>query len=157
MSRGSKVFSATDVPESNATGYPAPHREANMKRHARRIGDFAGLKNFGVNLVRVEPGGQSSARHAHARQDEIVHIVDGPITLETDAGREVLATGAWVGFPAGTGDAHRFINTGDRDATFLVIGDRSAPEDVVYPDIDMHATADANGVWRYTRKDGSEL
>ncbi|MGE3918398.1 MAG: cupin, partial [Hyphomicrobiaceae bacterium] len=72
MTRGSKIFRAEDVPESNATGYPEPHRATNMHRYARRLGEFAGLSNFGVNVVRIVPGGQSSARHAHAAQDEIV-------------------------------------------------------------------------------------
>jgi uncharacterized cupin superfamily protein len=31
------------------------------------------LRNFGVNLTRIVPGGQSSHRHAHLRQDEFVY------------------------------------------------------------------------------------
>jgi len=59
MSRGSKVFRPTDLPESNSSGYPAPFRDAQRKRWNRRLGDHGGLKNYGVNFVRVEPGGQS--------------------------------------------------------------------------------------------------
>ncbi len=154
MTRGSKVFRAEDVPESNATGYPEPFRALNMKRYARRLGEFGGLKNFGVNLVRIVPGGQSSCRHAHANQDEIVWIVDGPITLETDAGREVLETGMWVAFPKGTGDAHRFVNTTDKDVTFLVVGDK-ARDKATYPDVDLYGEHGDDGVFRYFRKDGT--
>jgi hypothetical protein len=60
MARGSKVFKPTDVSESNASGYPEPFREGQRKRYNRRLGDHAGLKNYGVNLIRVLPGGQSS-------------------------------------------------------------------------------------------------
>ena len=59
MSRGGKVFRPTDLPESNSSGYPAPFRDGQRKRWNRRLGDHGGLKNFGVNFVRVEPGGQS--------------------------------------------------------------------------------------------------
>jgi len=155
MARGSKVFRAEDVPESNATGYPEPFRVINMKRWARRLGDFAGLKNFGVNQVRIAPGGQSSSRHAHKVQDEIVLVMEGEITLETDAGQEKLQPGMWVGFPAGTGDAHRLINQTDRDVVFLVIGDRTPGEEGTYPDIDLHARSEPDGTWRYFHKDGT--
>jgi uncharacterized cupin superfamily protein len=154
MARGSKVFKSQDVPESNATGYPEPYRALNMQRYVRRIGEHAGLKNFGVNLVRVVPGGQSSCRHAHASQDELVYVVDGPITLETDAGRETVETGTWIGFPKGTGDAHRFVNTTTKDALFLVVGDKT-PDKATYPDVDLYGEHGPDGVFRYYRKDGT--
>lgn len=155
MARGSKIFRSDDVPESNETGYPGPLRELNMRRHVRRIADFGGLTNYGVNLVRVVPGGQSSCRHAHSKQDELVYVISGELVLETDAGRETVGAGTWIGFPAGTGDAHRFVNTSNADATFLVVGDRSPGDDVIYPDVDLALTRGPDGKSRFTRKDGS--
>ena len=73
------AFDPKDLTESNATSYPAPFKAMNSQRWNRRLGDNAGLKNFGVNLVRIEPGGQSSARHAHAKQDEFIWVVEGEI------------------------------------------------------------------------------
>jgi uncharacterized cupin superfamily protein len=55
MTKGSKVFRPTDVPESNSSSYPEPFREGQRKRFNRRLGDHAGLKNYGVNLIRVLP------------------------------------------------------------------------------------------------------
>jgi len=121
MSRGSKVFRPTDLPESNASGYPAPFRDSQRKRWNRRLGDHGGLKNYGVNFVRVEPGGQSSARHAHTKQDEFVYIIEGEFVLVTDAGRETVGPGTCIAFPAGTGDGHHFLNATDNDAAFLVV------------------------------------
>ena len=77
MARGSKVFRPADLSESNASSYPEPFREGQRKRYTRRLGDHAGLKNYGVNLVRVLPDGQSSARHTHSKQDEFVYVVEG--------------------------------------------------------------------------------
>jgi uncharacterized cupin superfamily protein len=77
MARGSKVFRPADVSESNASSYPEPFREGQRKRYTRRLGDHAGLKNYGVNLVRVLPDGQSSARHTHSKQDEFVYVLEG--------------------------------------------------------------------------------
>jgi uncharacterized cupin superfamily protein len=53
---------------SNASSYPEPFREGQRKRYNKRVGDYAGLKNYGVNFIRVQTGGQSSARHAHSKQ-----------------------------------------------------------------------------------------
>src|SRR5215469_4184416 len=55
MPRGSKVFRPTYLPESNSSSYPAPFRDSQRKRWNRRLGDHGGLKNYGVNFVRVEP------------------------------------------------------------------------------------------------------
>jgi uncharacterized cupin superfamily protein len=57
MAKGSKVFRPADVPESNASSYPEPFREGQRKRYNRRLGYHAALKNYGVNLIRVLPGG----------------------------------------------------------------------------------------------------
>ena len=123
MTTGSKVFIPGDVPESNASSYPEPFREGQRKRYNRRLGDYAGLKNYGVNLIRVLPGGQSSARHAHSKQDEFVYVLEGEFVLVTDAGRETVGPGTCIGFPAGTGDGHHFLNLTENDASFLVVGD----------------------------------
>src|SRR5258705_7687479 len=116
MAKGSKVFRPADVPESNASSYPEPFREGQRKRYNRRLGDHAGLKNYGVKLIRVLPGGQSSARHAHSKQDEFVYVIEGEFVLVTNAGRETVGPGTCIGFPAGTGDGHHFLNLTQKDA-----------------------------------------
>jgi uncharacterized cupin superfamily protein len=150
-----KVFNPMDVPQSNASGYPAPFRESQRKRWNRRLGDYGGLKNFGANHVRVEPGGHSSARHAHSKQDEFVYILEGEFVLVTDAGRKTVGPGTCVAFPAGTGDGHHFLNETDKDAAFLVVGDRTAGDEVIYPDIDLELNAGPDGVKMFKHKDGT--
>jgi uncharacterized cupin superfamily protein len=39
------------------------------KREKRQLGDQFGLKNFGVNLTRLFPGGESALLHRHSKQD----------------------------------------------------------------------------------------
>lgn len=149
------AFDPADLPESNATSYPDKFKAANSHRWFRRLGDHVGLKNFGVSLTRIEPGGQSSARHAHSKQDEFVWVVEGEVVLETNEGRQTLGPGACAGFAAGSGNAHRFVNESGRDAVILVVGDRTPFDEVTYPDIDNHARAGADGRYVHTRKDGS--
>jgi uncharacterized cupin superfamily protein len=148
-------FDPLAVPESNATSYPEPYRTLARQRWNRRLGAHAGLTNFGVNLTRIEPGGQSSCRHAHTRQDEFICVLQGEVELETNAGVEVLRAGMCAGFPAGTGNAHRFVNRSGADVLLLVAGDRTAGDEVLYPDVDMHGKMGADGKYSFTRKDGT--
>ena len=150
------AFDPADLSETNFTSYPEPFRADNSRRWARRLGDHVGLKNFGVNLVRIEPGAQSSARHAHSKQDEFIWVVEGEVVLETNEGSQTLTPGLCAGFPAGTGNAHRFVNRTDKSAVILVVGDRTSPEEVSYPDIDLHLSVRPEGN-RFFRKDGTPL
>jgi len=149
------AFDPADVSETNFTTYPEPFRTANSRRWNRRLGDHGGLKNFGVNLTRIEPGAQSSARHAHAKQDELIWVVSGEIVLETNEGAQTLRPGMCAAFPAGTGNAHRFVNRSQSDALLLVVGDRTPFEEITYPDIDLHGKAGTDGRLVFTHKDGT--
>lgn len=149
------AFDPNELTESNATSYPAPFRDANMLRWNRRLAPQVGLTNFGVNLTRITPGGQSAARHAHTKEDEFVWVLEGEATLETDAGTQVLKAGQCAGFPAGSGDAHRFVNRSDRDVLLLVVGDCDPGDEVRYPDIDLDGRLDAEGRFHFTHQDGT--
>ena len=149
------AFDPLRVAESNATSYPAKFKALNSRRWNRRLGDHVGLTNFGVNLTRVEPGAQTSARHAHAKQDEFIWVIEGEVVLETNDGAQTLNAGMCAGFPAGCGDAHRFVNRTDKDVLLLIVGDRTPFDEITYPDIDNHAKAGADGKYVHTKKDGS--
>ena len=149
------AFDPATLPESNATSYPDKFKPLNSRRWNRRLGDHVGLKNFGVNLTRVEPGAQTSARHAHSRQDEFIWVIEGEVVLETDEDAQTLGAGMCAGFPAGGGNAHRFVNRTDRDVLLLIVGDRTPFDEVTYPEIDNFAKAGADGKYVHTKKDGT--
>ena len=149
------VFDPLSVAQSNATSYPAPYRADNQQRWNRRLGDHAGLENFGVNLTRIAPGGQSSARHWHSKQDEFVYVLSGTVTLETNAGEQLMKPGSCAGFPKGAPDGHRFVNRSAEDVLLLVVGDRTGEDEISYPDIDMQARLGPDGRYAFRRKDGT--
>jgi uncharacterized cupin superfamily protein len=149
------AFDPRDVAETNFTSLPEPLRAENSRRWNRRLGEHAGLKNFGVNLTRLVPGSQSSFRHAHDKQDEFIWVVSGEVVLETNEGAQTLGVGMCAGFPAGGGNAHRFVNRSGADALILVVGDRTPFDEVVYPDVDLHGKAGADARYVFTRKDGT--
>ena len=123
-------------------------------REKRVLGDLFGLRNFGVNVTRLAPGGLSSFRHAHTRQDEFVYVLAGAPTLITNRGETVLAPGMCAGFPAASGDAHQLVNRTDEDVVYLEVGDRTPGDTVDYPEEDL-AGAIVDGEWRFTHKDGT--
>ena len=146
-----KPISARDVPPRAAVSfYPEPFKSRVAGRQKRQLGEFFGLKNFGVNLTLLAPGSQSSIRHAHTRQDEFIYIVQGRPTLYTDDGKHRLAPGMCMGFPAGGGNAHHLRNESAEDVFYLEIGDRTPGDEVNYPDDDLHV-ADR----KYLHKDGT--
>src|SRR5258706_4830488 len=93
-------------------------------RSKHPLGDLFGLTNFGVNITRLAPGAYSALRHAHAKQDEFVYLLEGEAVLITDAGETVLTAGMWPGVKAGTGAAHQLRNHSPEDAPFLEVLDR---------------------------------
>jgi uncharacterized cupin superfamily protein len=130
------------VPRHTGTGYPPPFDAPCLKRVRQRLGDAAGLTQFGVNLLRLAPGTWSSQRHFHAREDEFVWVVRGEVVLVTDAGEQVLRAGDCAGFKAGGGEGHHVQNRSGEEAVLLEVGTRSGEDCVVYPDIDLLVTGD---------------
>jgi len=147
------AIEAEAVPARTTSLYPEPFASMVAGRAKRALGDVFGLKNFGVNLTRLAPGSRSALRHAHTHQDEFVFVLEGSVTLITDAGETTLGPGMCAGFAAGSGDAHQLINRDDRDVVYLEIGDRSAGDAVIYPDDDLAAHM-VDGRWQFLHKDG---
>lgn len=140
------------VPPRRGSGYPPPLDAPCLDRVRQRLGQSAGLTDFGVNLMRLPPGAWSSQRHWHSHEDEFVYVLEGEVVLVEDAGRTVLRAGDCAAFPKGSGDGHHLVNASDEVAVFLEVGSRK-PEDVITcADVDM-MSASSDG--RFVHKDGS--
>jgi uncharacterized cupin superfamily protein len=135
---------------SVGSGYPPPYGEPCAARVRTRLGDAAGLTDFGVNLLRLPPGTWSSQRHWHTAEDEFVYILEGEVVLVTDACEETLRPGDCAGFKAGAEDGHHLQNRSQADTVLLEVGSRKTEDAGDYPDIDMRFSPDG-----YTHKDGS--
>ncbi len=140
-------------PRTKRSLYPEPFATQMEKREKAILGDLFGLRNFGVNLTRLFPGGCSALRHAHTTQDEFIYVLDGYPILITDAGEHPLEPGMCAGFRAGSGDAHQLVNRTDQVVVYLEIGDRTPGDAVTYPDDDLRADF-VNGQWQFSHKDG---
>jgi uncharacterized cupin superfamily protein len=141
------------LPTEARTGYPPPYDRVVVGRERKRLGNAAGLEQFGVNLTRLKPGAASSLRHCHEREDELIYMLEGELVLIEDEGEIVLRPGDAAGFKADSGDGHQLINRTERDAVYLEIGTRAKHERVDYADVDMLMIRDDSGA-RYTHKNG---
>ncbi len=143
------------LPSVVGTLYPPPYDEPCRSRERKRLGDAAGLTQYGVNLLRLPPGAWSSQRHWHTGGDEFIYVLAGEVTLVTGDGDELLKAGDAAGFKAGDKNGHCLQNRSASDATILEIGSRIPGEAAYYPGIDLAAICPAPGPTRYTRQDGT--
>jgi len=139
------------LPVEARSNYPAPLDRVVAGRSRKRLGNAAGLDQFGVNLTTLKPGAASTLRHRHEKEDEFVYILEGEVVLVDDDGETVLEPGEAAGCKANVRNGHHLLNKTDNDATFLEIGTRSKHERAEYSDVDLVAVRDENGM-RFTLK-----
>jgi uncharacterized cupin superfamily protein len=140
------------VPERLGVGYPPPFADPCAERVRQRLGDAAGLTDFGVNLMHLPPGNWSSQRHWHSHEDEFVYLLQGELVLVENGGETLLRPGDCAAFPKGTGDGHHMINRSAEVAVYLEVGSRQPADLTTCSDIDLKS---ANADGRFVHKDGS--
>ena len=145
-----KKIDISSVPAEPGGTYPSPFDEPCRGQSCQRLARSAGLTQFGVNVTVIEAGAWSSQRHWHSHEDEFVWVLDGELTLITDAGEETLRAGDCAAFRCGDPNGHHLVNKSGRPARVLEIGTTSPQDRCIYPDIDM--IADVRG---YTHRDGT--
>lgn len=136
------------------SNYPEEFAKRMYGREKRPLGSLFGIENFGANLASLAPGAISALRHAHSRQDEFIYVLQGTPTLRTNEGDTELAPCMCAGFAAGTGHGHQLLNLSAEEVVYLEVGDRSAGDEVHYPDDDLQAIS-LDGRWQFTRKKGA--
>ena len=100
---------------------------ANYRRHF-------GFGKIGIHHERLPAGHRLSRPHAESAEEEFVYVIDGTPDVWLDGTLHRLKQGDAVGFPAGDGLAHTFINNTDEVVNLLVVGEAAKPENrIVYP------------------------
>ncbi len=136
------------------TLYPPPYDTPCRARERRKLGDAAGLTQFGVNLLTLPPGAWSAQRHWHTASDEFIYVLEGEVTLVTDNGEETLAAGDAAGFKAGEETGHCLQNRTDTPAQVLEIGTRTSTDTARYPGLDLISPPEGKPAF-YTHLDGT--
>jgi len=150
----SKAIDPETLEPRTGSGYPEPFRSRVLPREKRALGDAFGLTAIGVNLTTLPPGKESSMRHFHSHEDEMLYMLEGEVVLVTDEGEQTLRPGMVAGFKAGTKNGHHVVNRGNRPARYLEISNRDPNDTAEYPDVDLAYKKTPDGKPRFTRKDG---
>jgi uncharacterized cupin superfamily protein len=143
----------TRVPSLKGSAYPAPFDAPCAARTRRRLGDAAGLRDFGVNLMTLPAGGWSSQRHWHSHEDEFVVVLEGELVLVEDGSETPLRAGDCAAFPKNSGNGHHLQNRSTQLARYLEVGSRHPDDLTTCSDIDLMS---ANRDGCFTRKDGRD-
>jgi uncharacterized cupin superfamily protein len=93
------------------------------------FGRHFGFARLGIHHELVPPGRRTSWPHCESTEDEFVYVIEGTPDVWLDGNLVRLVAGDGVGFPAGTGLCHTFINNTDSDVRLLVVGDRDRDDD----------------------------
>jgi len=155
MSVKPSALDPASLPPRSTSGYPEPFRSRVLPREKRALGDALGLTKIGVNLTTLPPGKESSMRHFHTLEDELVFVLEGELVLRTDAGEQLLTAGMCAGFPAGSRNGHQLLNNSTLPARYLEISNRDPEDSAEYPDDDLTYRKAPAGSAIFTRKDGT--
>jgi uncharacterized cupin superfamily protein len=155
MSLKLPALDPADLTPRSSSAYPEPYRSRVLPREKRALGDALALTRIGVNLTTLLPGKESSMRHFHSREDELVYVLEGEVVLRTDDGEQLLTPGMCAGFPAGVRNGHQLVNRSGRPARYLEISNRDPEDTADYPEEDLSYRKAADGSAIFARKDGT--
>jgi len=117
------------------------------------LGDPGGLTQFGVHLELLPPGSQSSFRHWHEAEDEMIYLLEGEVVLIEDE-EILLHPGDAACWPAGHPVGHCLENRSGQDARYLTLGTRKRTDVIHYPDHDLITQKDGPAR-SYLHRDGT--
>jgi uncharacterized cupin superfamily protein len=104
----------------------ARHEKGPMAATWQRLGDAAGVKGFGLNRVRIEPGRLSTPPHSHGRSEEIYYVLGGTGLLWQDEAVCDVRPGDTI---VQVADHHEHTYKGGPDGVdYLVFGTRHPVE-----------------------------
>lgn len=106
-----------------------------------------GLARLGIHHELLPPGRRTSWPHAESAEEEFVYVIEGKPDAWINGDLHRLNPSDAVGFPAGTGISHTFINNTDADVRLLVVGEVSKTENKIYYPLNPSRREQCEGSW----------
>ena len=72
---------SSKIPFTNNASYPKEFASVIAGREKQKLGDAAGLTQFGVNIARIKAKSKSALRHWHESEDEFIYVLEGELVL----------------------------------------------------------------------------
>lgn len=111
------------------------------------FGRHFGLNKLGIHHQRLLPGRRTSYPHAESSEEEFVYVIEGAPDVWLDGRLHRLQPGDAVGFPAGTGLCHSFLNNTDAEVRLLIVGEHNKLENRVYYPLNPGRKAQIHDWW----------
>lgn len=108
---------------------------------------YFNLKKVAAHYFKIPPGYRTSEPHAESMEEEFVYIISGEIDLWLNGRIKKMSRGDCIGFPAGTGIGHCFINNYHNDCEIFVSGDRTKPENQYHFHLDPNLEKECGEKW----------
>jgi uncharacterized cupin superfamily protein len=128
-SRPAFIRHYSEIQEADNAHYPGSEELLSI---GSPFGRAFGLTRIGIHHEVLPPGRRTSYPHAESMEEEFVYVIEGTPDAWIDGNLHRLAPGDGVGFPAGTGVCHTFINNTGSNVRLLVVGEASRPDNRVY-------------------------
>jgi uncharacterized cupin superfamily protein/predicted GNAT family acetyltransferase len=94
--------------------------------------EFLKTSRVAAHWIKLTPQAKSSDPHAESNEEEIIFVVKGEPHVWIDGYIYKLHPGLVVGFPAGTGISHCFINNTQAEVELIVLGERTKKDNRCY-------------------------
>lgn len=112
--------------------------------------NFRTLTKFnrvGVHHSVLYPGARLSQPHCESHEEEFLMVLEGQVDCWLDGYIYPMGALDAIGFPAGTGLNHTFINNSDRPARVLVLGEQTKKENRYWYPMDPDQRAEHLANW----------
>lgn len=101
---------------------------------------LAGMNRAHVSLVRLPPGKDSFAYHAHMFEEEWIYVLSGRATAEIGGEKHEVGPGDFMGFSTPQ-VPHLMRNTFDEECTYLMGGEDRSIDVLTYPELNKRFLA----------------
>ncbi|EQC51836.1 cupin domain protein [Bacteriovorax sp. DB6_IX] len=139
--RGDHIVNALRVTESHF------NEELKVGGDNANLSKFFSLKRVAAHYFKIPPGYRTSEPHAESLEEEFVYVISGQIDMWFNGKIKTLKSGECIGFPAGTGIGHCFINNSNTDCELFVSGDRTKNENRYHFHLDPTLKKECGEKW----------
>ncbi|MAE58735.1 MAG: hypothetical protein CME69_07630 [Halobacteriovorax sp.] len=108
---------------------------------------YFSLKRIAAHYFKIPTGYRTSEPHAESHEEEFVYVISGQIDLWLNGHIKKMSAGDCIGFPAGTGVGHCFINNSGVDCELFVSGDRTKSENKYHFHLDQSLKEECGDKW----------
>jgi uncharacterized cupin superfamily protein len=143
------LLTAREIADGPRLTVSHPLRREASEVEIRPLGERVGLSRVRVSLLRLPPGKEAFAFHAHQGDEEFAFIVGGRGEALIGSERFEVGPGDFLAFPTPPTSSvgHQLRNPFDEDLVYLVGGERGRIEVAEFAAAGKHAIFTADGVY----------